>query len=114
MSLSRKEKVWLIIVGIILALLIVYMLGPKPKQPDFSALQLRSVTTDLRALEDSIAKREATFPLKPDNEARIVWDTQYVKTKFSIVYLPGNGATQEEGDPMHEAIAHRYGYNMYL
>ena len=65
-------------------------------------------------LEDSIAASEAALPLKPDNEARIVWDTPYVKTKYSIVYLPGNGATQEEGDPMHEAIAHRYGCNMYL
>jgi pimeloyl-ACP methyl ester carboxylesterase len=31
-----------------------------------------------------------------------------------MVYLHGNIASQEEGDPIHEALADRYGCNLYL
>src|SRR5687768_5699067 len=31
-----------------------------------------------------------------------------------MVYLHGNGASQEEGDPIHEALAFRYGCNLFL
>ena len=91
-----------------------YFLGPRPPKPDFSLLQFHPCTSDLNALEDSIKQAEASFPLKKDNEARIIWVQPFQKTKYSIVYLPGNGASQEEGDPMHEALAHRYGCNLFL
>lgn len=95
-------------------LALTYLLGPKPSKPDFSLLQLKHFPADFHALEDSLNRAEASLPLKPDNEARIVWDSAYVKTPYSIVYLHGNGASQEEGDPIHEALAHRYGCNLFL
>ena len=114
MVIVNKHKwVW-IISGILLSLVILYLLGPKPGKPDFSALVIPNSPADLKALEDSIVSKEALLKLKSDNEARIIWAQPYQKTPYSIVYLHGNGASQEEGDPIHEALAHRYGCNLYL
>ena len=112
--MKKRRKGLLMVVGIIGLLMILFLLGPKPGRPDFSSLVLRPYSDDLHALEDSIIKSEAAMPLKPDNEARIVWATPYQKTPYSMVYLHGNGASQEEGDPIHEALASRYGCNLYL
>src|SRR5678816_3965126 len=108
-------KTILKILGIFLGLLvIIYLLGPKPKKPDFSKLHAVQYSIDLHQLEENINRSESELPVKKDNQARIIWATPYAKTPYSIVYLHGNGASQEEGDPMHEALAHRYGCNLYL
>jgi pimeloyl-ACP methyl ester carboxylesterase len=114
MTIRQKRRWPLIVAGVAGALVLVYLMGPKPSRPDFSALAIPVVSTDLKGLEDSIAAKEALVKLKPDNEARIVWATPYQKTAYSMVYLHGNGASQEEGDPIHEALAQRYGCNLYL
>jgi pimeloyl-ACP methyl ester carboxylesterase len=112
---EKKKRRWLLItIAILGSLVIVYFLGPKPAKPDFSSLTLRTLNPDLKVLEDSINAKEASVKLKPDNEARIVWATPYQKMPYSMVYLHGNGASQEEGDPIHEALANRYGCNLYL
>ncbi len=114
-SFRGKRKKWPLIVAVIIALLaLFYLLGPKAAEPDFSKLHLTKYNSDLHILEDSLNKAEAALPLKPDNQARIVWESPYQKTPYSIVYLHGNGASQEEGDPIHEALAHRYGCNLFL
>ena len=108
-------KTILKILGIFLGLLvIIYLLGPRPKKVDFSKLRAVTYSSDLQQLENSINASESELPVKKDNQARIVWATPYVKTSYSMVYLHGNGASQEEGDPIHEALAHRYGCNLYL
>ncbi len=112
---EKKKRKWpLIIAYVIGVLMVIFLIGPKPSKPDFSSLQLKTYSADLRALEDSLFKAEAVFPLKPDNQARIVWATPFQKTPYSMVYLHGNGASQEEGDPIHEALADRYGCNLFL
>jgi pimeloyl-ACP methyl ester carboxylesterase len=113
-EMAKKKRWPLITIIIIAALFMFYFLGPKPSNPDFSKLQLPKYNSDLYALEDSLNQAESSLPLKEDNEARIIWDTAYTKTPYSIVYLHGNGASQEEGDPIHEAVAHRYGCNLFL
>jgi pimeloyl-ACP methyl ester carboxylesterase len=111
---GRKNK-WLLIFSISLfVILLIYFLGPRPDRTDFSSLTIPPYSSDLKALEDSLKKAESSLPLKPDNEARIIWYQPYVKTAYSFVYLHGNGASQEEGDPVHEALAHRYGCNLFL
>ncbi|MBK9982745.1 MAG: alpha/beta hydrolase [Saprospiraceae bacterium] len=110
-----KRRKWPLITAIIIgSLALIYLLGPKAPVPHFSNLHLTKYNSDLHLLEDSIKTSEASLPLKPDNEARILWEKPYEKTPYSIVYLHGNAASQEEGDPIHEALAHRYGCNMYL
>lgn len=111
---NRKRWILRVLLFLLLTLLILYFLGPKAATPDFEGLEIPHVTDDLRALEDSVNKAEALWPLKPDNQARIVWAHQYEKTPYSIVYIHGNAASQEEGDPIHEALAYRYDCNLFL
>ena len=113
MNPSRRKKL-IILVSIPLILLLIYFLGPKPSKPDFSSLRLSIPQVALQVLEDSINQAEKALPVKHDNQARIVWAVPYEKTPYSIVYLHGNGASQEEGDPLHEALADRYGCNLFL
>lgn len=110
----RSQKAVFIIIGVVTGLALVWFLGPRAQQADLELLQLPDVSGDLNFLEDSIKKSEAAFPIRKDNEARIIWATPHLKTEYSIVYLHGNVASQEEGDPIHEAMAARYGCNMFL
>lgn len=100
---------------IIVVLIVVYFLGPSPKPPDYT-ISLQEYPSDAQALEQLIANTEAQRKLKPDNEARIIWynDSLKSKTTWAIVYLHGFTASQEEGDPVHESFAKKYGCNLYL
>ena len=96
-------------------LLLVYLLGPRVDSPTLDR-SLPRVTSDLVQLEKEIEQHEAAISnIKPDNEARIIWaDSIPGKTPYSIVYLHGWSASQEEGDPVHLETARRYRYNLYL
>ncbi len=99
----------------LVALVIIYFIGPRPEKAMLSPT-LTSVTTDVVQLEKDIQETESQFELKPDNEARIIWaDTaKKQKTKYSIVYIHGFGASWAEGDPIHKQLAQKYGCNLYL
>ena len=114
MRITKKRRWPWVVLAPLGVLVLIYVLGPKPAKPDFSNLTIPICTGELKILEDSIAAKESSLQLKEDNEARIVWATPYQKTPYSMVYLHGNGASQEEGDPIHEALAQRYGCNLYL
>jgi pimeloyl-ACP methyl ester carboxylesterase len=98
----------------ILLLVGIYFLGPKPATPVFS-LTLPQVPDGGQALEQYVAANEAKHKLKPNNEARIVWnDSTGTKTPYAIVYLHGFTASQMEGSPIHEQFAERFHCNLYL
>ena len=104
------------ILGIILlVLIIVYLMGPKPAHPNLT-LDLPTVPANPTALEQFIAAEESHHRIKPDNEARIIWynDSAKTKTEYAIVYLHGFSASQEEGDPVHINLAQEFGCNLYL
>jgi pimeloyl-ACP methyl ester carboxylesterase len=108
------KKIFLVLSLIIVGLIVVYFLGPKPRTPSLDA-QLPVVPSSLKALEASIIEREQSFSLKPDNEGRIVWaDSIPKKTPYSVIYLHGYTATYMEGEPVHRNFARRYGCNLYL
>jgi esterase/lipase len=91
-----------------------YALGPEPDAPKWS-IEPVSVPEAADALEQYVASNEARHKLKPDNEARIIWaDSTRSKTKYSVVYIHGFSASQEEGDPVHETFAKTFGCNLYL
>lgn len=99
---------------ILLLLIIVYFLGPKPSSPRYSR-DLPAVPSGAAELENYIRNNEALHKLKPDNEARIIWnDTLKQKTEYAVVYLHGFSASQEEGDPVHQRFAKKFGCNLYL
>ncbi|MDD2792666.1 MAG: alpha/beta hydrolase [Sediminibacterium sp.] len=92
-----------------------YFLGPHPKQPRFTT-DLPELPSGAESLEKYIAENESRHRIKPNNQARIVWanDSLRKKTPYSIVYLHGFSASQEEGNPVHRQIARRFGCNLYL
>jgi len=103
-------------VAILLVILVsAFFLGPKAEKIKLNQLTPK-MPSNLLALETKINNSEAAISnIKPDNEARIIWyDSIPQKTAYSIVYLHGWSASQEEGDPIHTATAKRYGCNLYL
>ena len=104
---------WLVL--IIVLLVVVYFLGPKPTAPEYS-LGLPVVPAEPALLEKYISEKEALHKLKPDNEARIVWlhDSLKQPTEYAVVYLHGFSGSQEEGDPVHIEFAKTFGCNLYL
>lgn len=102
--------------GLLLLLLIgVYFLGPKPSQPKL-ATDLPAVPANTTELEKYIANGEAKHKIKPGNEARIIWanDSAKEKTNFVVVYIHGFSASQEEGNPVHQSFAKKFGCNLFL
>ncbi len=98
----------------IISLIAIYFLGPEPPEAKFDPA-LPTVPQAPDELEKYIAHQEGKHRLKPDNEARIVWsDSSKRKTAFSVVYLHGFSASEEEGDPVHEHFAKKFGCNIYL
>lgn len=108
-----RRKTVLITFPIIL-LVAIYFLGPTPHKNKWSK-ELPVVPQQPAELENFIASNEAKHKLKPDNEARIIWnDSTKAKTPYSVVYLHGFSASQEEGDPVHLDFAKKFGCNLYL
>ncbi|GAA4317298.1 alpha/beta hydrolase [Compostibacter hankyongensis] len=110
-------KKFLRILAIVVAvLLILYIAGPREHVQDLSG-PLPAVPQQAAALDTFVQNREARVPgLKPDNEARIIWadPAQPQKTRYSIVYLHGFGASWAEGAPVHRQLAKTFGCNLYL
>src|SRR5688572_20308781 len=108
----RRRNVVLLV--ILLVLVVAYFAGPAPSKNAFRS-ELPEVPQDPAALEQFVAANEAQHKIRPDNEARIVWyDSAKRKTPYSVVYLHGFSACQEEGDPVHINFARKFGCNLYL
>ena len=98
----------------ILLIVGIYFLGPSPSSPKY-ALSMSAVPQDAEGLEKYVIDIESKHKVKPDNEARIIWNDSFQrKTEYSVIYLHGFSASQEEGDPIHTDFARRYGANLYL
>jgi len=99
----------------IIGLAAVFFAGPRAEKATLN-FELPEMGLNLAQLESTIAQSEAKFDLKPDNQARIVWadSTKKQKTKYSIVYVHGFGASWAEGDPTCRQLAQKYGCNLYL
>lgn len=98
----------------ILILIVAYSAGPSPEEPIWNK-NLPIVPQAPSELEAYIAKQENKHNIKPDNEARIIWyDSLKRKTEYSLVYLHGFSASQEEGNPVHRTFAKKFGCNLYL
>ena len=100
---------------IVLLMIVVYFLGPKPSAPKYTN-ELPAIPTEPGLLQKYVSEREVLHRLKPDNEARIIWvnDSLKQQTEYAVVYLHGFSASQEEGDPVHVEFARTFGCNLYL
>ena len=98
----------------LLAIPLVYFMGPKVEYPTIDA-KIQTLSLPLAELDKYIAQKEQNVSnIKADNEARIVWADSIRKTPYSMVYLHGFSASAMEGNPIHKELAKRYGCNLYL
>ena len=104
-----------IILFVVTLLTIIVLVGPKPKAGNYED-GLPVIADTGMALQQFVVSHEAQQKLKPDNEARIIWNNDSLKnkTEYAIVYLHGFTASQEEGDPIHTNLAKAIGANLYL
>jgi esterase/lipase len=112
--MNKKYIVWL--GGICFLFIILLVTGPRVRfsQP---VLLDHPLQLHLSQLDSAIMVEEASVKgIKADNEARIIWanDSTRHQTEYALVYLHGFSASQEEGDPVHEDVARRYGMNLFL
>jgi pimeloyl-ACP methyl ester carboxylesterase len=107
------KKILRILAMSLLVLGIAYAVGPRPKFEKVPPT-IATFTVPLSQLESYVAGKEQKVQIKPDNHARIVWADSVRQTEYAFVYLHGFSATQEEGNPLHRNMAHRYGANLYL
>ena len=114
MSIVWKSLKWLAIV--LAGLAVVYFFGPRPSAPSFLIPNLQAANNVIE-LEQQIATNErAVKGLKPGNEAKIVWANpeQKAKTRISMLYLHGFGASHREGSPVNIDLARRFGCNIFM
>lgn len=103
------------LLALLAILVVVYLLGPHPARPAYDTA-LPAAPATASDLEQYVSNQEKVHHVKPDNEARIVWANDSLKTltEYVIVYLHGFSASQEEGNPVHRNIANKFGCNLYL
>ena len=102
--------------GIILLLVIVvYLVGPKPEKPEMSK-DLPSISASIGNIEEYVKKNDAGLEIKPDNESRIFWAKDSVKerTEYALLYLHGFSASWYEGYPANIEFARHFGCNAYM
>ena len=105
----RKRFIFLIILG-----LLALALGPKPDYPPIEA-NIAPLKISLSEIDAYIQQKESAFPLKDDNQARVVWaDSIPQKTPYSIVFVHGFSASPMVGNPVLPEVAARYGCNVFL
>lgn len=112
--MNRKYLLWFGLFCFICVVL--FITGPRVR---FEEPVLFDHPSDVRIdqLDSLVTAGEAkVVDVKKDNEARIIWANDSVRqqTEYALVYLHGFSASQEEGDPIHEEVARRFGMNLYL
>lgn len=105
------------ILGVIVLLIGVYFLGPKPETPVLTpSASWTDIPDSVSQIDAYIAAKESKMVLKPGNEARVIWadSTKPTKTKIVFMYVHGFSASPMEGDPLHREVAKKFGANLLL
>jgi esterase/lipase len=99
---------------LILLFLIIFIFGSRPDTFETEPV-INMETIPISTIDQYIADLEDPFDVRPGNEAHIIWaDSTKRKTAYSLVYLHGFSASHMEGYPVHQALAKRFGLNLYL
>lgn len=111
--LGMKKRIWIPLV-IIIILVVTYLSGPLPPDPSYSS-EWPQLPSTLNRLEEFVQLREDSLPLRPDNQARILWyDKKPKVTEYSFVYLHGFAGSYRDGYPVNVEAAKTFGANIYL
>jgi len=107
------KKILLILVSLVTVLGIVYLSGPKFTAPELSS---ELPTVQISDFDQYVKSYDSGKKIKPDNESRVIWanDSLKSKTEYCLLYLHGFSASWFEGNPVHIDFAKRYGMNLYI
>jgi pimeloyl-ACP methyl ester carboxylesterase len=99
---------------ILLAIVLLYCLGPTPRIPNLSP-ELPAVPADPAAAAAWLDAKEAGLPVRPDNQARVLWaGAPGARSRRVLVYLHGYSASWRECAPVLTGLAQRCGANLLL
>ena len=100
---------------ILLVIILVYRMGPKPENPILSS-DLPTIKLGLNELDSFLIEKEKPLPVKPGNKSFIAWNNDSVKqqTEYCVLYLHGFSASGYEGHPTHRNFARFMNANLYV
>ncbi|MGQ7869914.1 alpha/beta hydrolase [Sunxiuqinia sp. sy24] len=104
-----------IFLAFVLSLVFFYFVGPRPEKPIFSS-KFKDLKVGLQELDSYLEAKEAGLPVKADNQSRIVWANDSLKsqTPYCLLYLHGFSASWFEGNPTHVNFARHFQANAYM
>lgn len=113
-SRNRRKRRRYIFLGFLGALIITFLLGPKPDYPAYTP-DIEPSHLTLNEIEGFAEKQmQAVVGLKPGNESVIWWaDSIPRQTEYAVIFLHGFSASPRGGMPFASDFAKRYGYNLY-
>lgn len=100
---------------VIATLVLMYAVGPRANYEKGSPTPIKNLPS-IEEVEAYVHRKESRYDdIRSGNEAQIIWGSKKnEKTRYSIVYIHGFSASGVEGKPIHEEIARRYGFNIYI
>ncbi len=108
-----KKRYWFLIV-FLLILVATYFLGPQKPVPVYSKA-LPELPEGLKEIEQYIQQKELNYPVRENNQARIIWQQPSPEiTEYSIVYLHGFAGSWRDGYPVNVKIADTLDANIFL
>ena len=109
------KKIIRFVILVVLALVVIYLVGPKPDDPELNK-NLPSIWASIANIEEFVDDKSEGLNIKEDNESRIIWANDSVKerTNYCLLYLHGFSASWYEGYPANVAFARHFGFNAYF
>lgn len=109
------NKILRALIVLVLFTAFIYTVGPKPDEPVFNP-ELEELNLSLDELENFIQEKEANLPVKSDNESKVIWHDDLLKsqTSYCLLYLHGFSASGFEGNPTHLNFARHFQANAYI
>jgi len=104
----KRLVVFVVTVSVFLGIL--FVLGPKPAEPQFNEY-LPLLTTPLAQIEDSLLQFEVSTGALECAHTEVLWNDSIRQTDFAFLYLHGFSATKHEGDTFRYSLPKRYGMN---
>ncbi len=112
--MKLKKKILLALAVLVAIVVITFFAGPVPADFEFDA-ELTPFPHDLKELESYIEEFEASRPVRPGNQAHILWhDSIRQKTEYSFLYLHGFAGSYRDGYPLNKMVADYYDGNIYM
>ncbi|QFI14746.1 alpha/beta hydrolase [Borrelia sp. CA_690] len=100
------------IIFIIIFLLLLILVSPRIKFKN--EFQKKSIPKNIEEIDNYLLKEELQFNLEKNTKKEIIWNKEIQKTKYSVVYIHGFGASKNEIYPVPNNIAKALNANLFF